>query len=154
MRIRAILLGVILVSCSRGVPVDRPDPSAEAVRPEHIRAFLDGYFGSWSRGDMEAYGAHFFPEATVAHLADHRVSWVMRLGPFLDSQRRVFAQPGKKPVERYTDFVAEVDDDAASVTAWWRLENARGVTTGVDRFVLARDFNGDWRIVSLLFYDR
>ena len=57
-------------------------------------------------------------------------------------------------MERYLSFEAEADDRAASVTAQWELTNARGVTTGVDRFVLVKDFNGDWRIASLLFYER
>lgn len=150
----ALALALALsVGCARGTTPPEP-ADAPAHQPEDIRAFLDRYFGTWSQGDMEAYGALFFPEATITHLRDQKVNWRMQLPPFINSQQQVFSHPGPKPKERYTDFSAQVDAQGASVTAWWTLESPRGVSHGIDRFLLAKDFNGDWRIVALLFYDR
>lgn len=148
-----IPLAVVLCAALGCARAESPPP-APPPEPEGVRAFLDGYFGSWSRGDMEAYRAHFLERARIAFLGSDGLAWVMRLEPFVASQRRAFEGPGPKPKERYLSFEADADERAASVTVQWELTNTRGVSTGVDRFLLVRDFNGDWRIASLLFYER
>lgn len=126
--------------------------SAQVSRPPEIRTFLEAYFSSWSQGDMDTYEGMFFPRAQIMYLGDSKIQWSMALGPFIESQRRVHKQAKVQPIEKMTSFTAELDDKSASVTAKWALTTGRGTKVGVDRFILAKDFNGDWRIVSLVFY--
>ncbi len=123
--------------------------SEKKPNPE-IEKFLTSYFATWSRGDIDAYGAHFSPKATITLIEKGSVQWVLPLDRFLATQRH--AVKSEKMVERMTSFVADVDDVAASATVQWVLEKKNKKSTGVDRFILFKDFNGEWLIQSLVFY--
>ncbi len=123
--------------------------TASEKHPE-IEKFLTSYFATWSKGDIDAYGRHFSDKATITLIEKGSVRWVLPLDRFLDTQRRAVAS--EKMVERMTSFVADVDEEAASATVQWVLEKKNSKSTGVDRFILFKDFNGDWLIQSLVFY--
>lgn len=124
--------------------------SDAAPKHEDIEKFLTSYFATWSKGDIDAYGAHFSPQASVSLIEGGSVRWVMPLDRFLASQKR--AVTSEKMTEHMTSFEADVDAVAASVTVQWVLEKKSGKSKGVDRFILFKDFNGEWLIQSLVFY--
>lgn len=123
--------------------------ATEKKHPE-IEKFLTSYFATWSSGDIDAYGRHFSPQASITLIDKGSVRWVLPLDRFLDTQRRAVAS--EKMVERMTSFVADVDEEAASATVQWVLEKKGKKETGVDRFILFKDFNGEWLIQALVFY--
>ena len=53
-----------------------------------------------------------------------------------------------------TTFTAEADAAAAQATAGWELQKGGQKITGVDRFTLVRDPQGQWKILFLVFYQR
>ena len=126
---------------------------AEPAQPD-IRPFLESYFGTWSAGDMAAYRAHFDPAAQIAMAERGEIVWVEERDPFVAEQAKLIRESPVPMVERMTTFTAEADAAAAQATAGWELQKGGRTITGVDRFTLIRDPQGQWKILFLVFYGR
>lgn len=70
---------------------------------------------------------------------------------FVDMQARELAR--RSMIEHMTDLKVHVDSRAATATAAWLLDDQGTFTTGIDRFTLIRDEQGNWKIIFLLFYN-
>jgi hypothetical protein len=141
----ALWCGVL--SCASG--------GGRAPQDGELDRFLESYFDTWSRGDMNAYGEHFLDSAVVASLHDGVLSaWAPR-HRFVEQQRKL-RERGGRAVETMLSSTADRDDRAATVVARWELVKGAGpdrtVTRGIDRFTLVRDGTGSWKIASLVFY--
>ena len=101
---------------------------------------------------MEEYGNHFHEQAFISTVTEGILTLSMSRDEFVEFQAR--ALQGRTLTERMTSFTADEDDVAATVTAYWILDDGSKETTGIDRFTLIRDRFGNWKIVSLLFYMR
>jgi ketosteroid isomerase-like protein len=121
---------------------------------EDIRQFIESYFRVWSAGDMKAYASHFDPSARIALVADGRVLEALDRDPFVAQQAENMAASPVPMKEHMTSFTVEADETAAHVTAGWELHKGPETSTGVDRFTLIRDPQGQWKIVYLVFYAR
>lgn len=148
------------ISASGALPATEKPERPEAVlqtrtkASESLDAFLHSYFQSWSSGEMEAYRAHFHPQARIYVLRAGRIVSAQDLPEFAAEQERLVreaATPMRETLERY-----EVHEDvaAASVTAEWKLVKGAEVDRGVDRFTIIRGSSGSWQIVALVFYKR
>jgi hypothetical protein len=119
------------------------DPDSE--RPS-VAAFVDEYFGSWSRQDLEGYGRCFHPNARI-WLGDGNA---MNLAPFLESQRLAHANSSQPMTEYPLDWDYAVRGRLATVWVHWQLEKGTERQRGYDFFTLIR-VDGKWRIMSLVF---
>jgi hypothetical protein len=127
----------------------RAEPAEQDIRP-----FLESYFGTWSAGDMAAYRAHFDPAAQIAMVERGEVVDIAELDPFVAGQAKLIRAAAVPMVERMTTFTVESDAAAAQATAGWELQKGGQTITGVDRFTLIRDPQGQWKILFLVFYGR
>lgn len=153
---RALWTSLVVVAAaagcsSRSQPVDPPDCPEPEVSAD-LEPFLESYFASWSRGDMDAYRDHFLPEATIFMIRSGEVMMAMPRDPFVEGQRQVRARSAHPGVERMTSFTADEDRQAAAATVQWELVQGEERTMGVDRFTLIRDERWQWKIISLTFY--
>ncbi|MCZ7583760.1 MAG: nuclear transport factor 2 family protein [Deltaproteobacteria bacterium] len=146
MRRAAIVLVLLLAAaaCSK--------PAAE--RDKDIEAFLTSYFSSWSAGDMRAYRAHFHDDAVISFVKDGVVRAEKNVDDFVRGQASVQRRPGSRLTERMLEYKVLADEHAASVEAFWELDKKDHVERGIDRFTLVKTADGEWKIVSLLFYKR
>ena len=152
------LLLATLVAGTLGAGSDRMPPDAVAGRSDGAQAsaglerFLEGYFASWSSGDMQAYKAHFDEHSRILLVENGRIRFAFPRDSFVELQAKLIADAKAPMVERMTSYTADADETAATVAARWLLERSNEKQTGMDRFTLIRDSRGNWKIVSLLFY--
>lgn len=137
----ALVLG--LTGCEPG-PAAHPDEAS-------IRAFLTHYFETWSRRDMDAYGACFEPEARVLFL--DRSGAVVSEGTvdFLHGQKLGHERSPEPMTERPLEMRIQGDARVAQAAVTWVLTKGRREERGADFFTLRRTGDG-WKIVSLVFY--
>jgi hypothetical protein len=144
-----LLLGAAIGGGTARWFLRRAEPAQEDIRP-----FLESYFGTWSAGDMTAYRAHFDPSARIAMVERGEIVYITELDPFVAEQSKLIRESTVPMVERMTTFTAESDAAAAQATAGWELQKGGQTITGVDRFTLIRDPQGQWKILFLVFYGR
>lgn len=146
------LVAALLCSCTTVNPPAAPDSGAGPSEDSSIEAFLNGYFRSWSDADMDAYRAHFAPDAVIRFSRGGKVIWTRSLDAFVAEQKALKSGPGASMVERMVSFETLRKGGRTIAIAGWELTKREGVKTGVDRFTLARDASGRWRIADMLFY--
>jgi hypothetical protein len=133
----------------------------EAVWPEQatkrkigadLRPFLEGYFSSWSKRDIEGYKSHFHEKAVIVFIENGQVRRLQSLDAFIRDQSNFLSSVPESIREQMTSFTADEDQKAATVTAQWVLTKGEKRQKGVDRFSIIRDWKGDWKIVCLVWY--
>jgi hypothetical protein len=115
-----------------------------------VEAFLDGYFSSWSRGDLEAYGQCFHADAVIFYADAAMTPHQSTVGPFLESQREAHAQSQQKMREIPLSKRIEIAGGIGVATVPWKLFVGAEETTGVDIFTLIKTAEG-WKILALVF---
>ena len=121
---------------------------------DDIRSFLESYFGTWSARDIAGYRSHFDPAAEIAMVEQGEIVYVVQLDPFVEEQAKLISESREPMVEWMTTFTAQADAAAAQATVGWELQKGSQTITGVDRFTLIRDPQGQWKILFLVFYGR
>lgn len=116
-----------------------------------VEQFIRDYFETWSSGDMGQYQSMFHEKAKIMLSIDGKVFLSMGRDEFVDMQARELAR--RSMIEHLTDLKVNEDAVAATATASWLLDDQGSFTTGVDRFTLIRDEQGEWKILFLLFYN-
>ena len=128
-------------------------PKPEFHHPDQaaIQVFLNGYFDTWSRRDMEAYGACFDPQARILFVA--RDGGIVSEGTvdFLHGQKLAHEQGGPPMTERPLEMKIQGDTKVAQAAVTWVLSKGSKDERGTDFFTLRHDAAG-WKIVSLVFY--
>ncbi len=133
----------------------------EAVRPEEatkrkisadLRPFLESYFSSWSKRDIESYKSHFHEKAVIVFIEKRQVHRLQSLDAFIRDQGNFLSSVTESIREQMTSFTADEDQKAATVSVQWVLTKGVRKEKGVDRFTMIRDLRGDWKIVSLVWY--
>jgi len=136
-------MAIGLVSCSP-MPAGHPEDAA-------IRAFLTRYFETWSRRDMEGYGACFDPQARILFVT--KGGGIVSEGTvdFLHGQKLAHEQSPSPMSERALEMKIQGDTRVAQAAVKWVLSKGSREERGTDFFTLRRDAMG-WKIVSLVFY--
>ena len=116
-----------------------------------VEQFVRDYFDTWSSGDMGQYRSMFHEKAKIMLSINGRVFLSMERDEFVDMQARELAR--RSMIEHLTDLKVNEDAVAATAIASWLLDDQGSFTTGVDRFTLIRDEQGEWKILFLLFYN-
>ncbi len=137
------LIALTLVSCSPK-PQAHPDEAA-------IRAFLNRYFETWSKRDMEGYGACFAPEARILFIAKNGGIVSEGTVDFLHGQKVAHERSPTPMTERPLEMKIQGDMKVAQAVVTWVLNKGAKEERGTDFFTLRRDGAG-WRVVSLVFY--
>lgn len=138
-----LAIALILVACV----------SRERRPSAGLKVFLDTYFSTWSARDMAGYKAHFDPAAQIYYMEKGKVLTHLPLEPFIAQQAQAHAVSRVPMSEDMTACRVLEDEKAASVSARWRLKRGSEIITGLDRYTLIRDAQGNWKIISLVFYE-
>lgn len=126
----------------------------QASSPADIRAFLESYFSTWSARDLKGYRSHFHEDARIFYISSKPYTIdSLDLNSFIAQQRFAQMSSSEPMYEKMTNFTANADPKAASVSVQWELHKGSVVTTGTDRFILYREPAGNWKIMALLFYE-
>jgi hypothetical protein len=158
MRLRNQLLVLAIVVVAFGGTMayltTRPPAKQEAREPgcsPELKQFLESYFSTWSAGDMAGYQDHFHPQARIAYVEKEKV-YAFERDPFVRMNDEARRRTNPPPTEVMTGVSAIEDPFGASAVAHWTLREGNTTTRGIDRFILIRDENRHWRIVSLVYY--
>ncbi len=138
-----LLLLISLASCSPK-PALHPDDAS-------IRAFLNRYFETWSKRDMEGYGACFDSQARILFVATDGKIVSEGTVDFLHGQKLAHEQSELPMTERPLEMKIQGDAKVAQATVTWVLSKGSKEERGTDFFTLRRN-GAEWKIVSLVFY--
>ena len=136
-------MGIVLASCSPE-PAAHPDDGA-------IRAFLTRYFETWSKRDMDGYGACFDPQARILFIGKSGEIVSEGTMDFLHGQKLAHERSRSPMSERALEMRIQGDAKVAQAAVPWVLTRESGEERGTDFFTMRRDALG-WKIVSLVFY--
>ena len=129
--------------------------TVQASSSADIRVFLESYFSTWSARDLKAYRSHFHENARIFYIGGRPYTInSLDLNSFMAQQNMAHMSSSTPMHEKMTNFTANADGKAASVSVQWELHKGDSVTTGVDRFILCREPTGSWKIMALLFYEQ
>ena len=118
-----------------------------------IKPFLQKYFNSWSKNDMKSYRSCFHKDAVIVYIKNGTVANKQNLRSFIKGQSSYLATAAGKVRESMTSFSATEDDKSAAVIVKWLFEEkGKPSGTGIDHFLLIRDKDKKWKIVSLVWY--
>ncbi len=122
----------------------------DEARVREVKPFIEGYFHSWSDGDMKAYGELFAPEAIIQ---------------FIDSQGRLVTQGRRRflaeqrefqTVRRATEIPESIqinfEGRLARAVVFWKLTSGTTTKYGYDHFTLLKH-DRKWQIINLVFYE-
>lgn len=129
-----------------------PEQAMKRKISPDLRPFLESYFSSWSKRDIEAYKSHFHESAVIVFIENSQVRRVQSLDAFIRDQGNFLSSVTESIGEQMTSFTADDDNKAATVSAQWVLKKGGKRQKGVDRFTIIRSLGGDWKIVSLVWY--
>jgi len=146
-----IILVLIAVIPHGGVTQVSDEITQTARGTSDVEDFIKEYFDIWSSGDMEQYRLMFHENARIMMSINGRIYLSLGRDEFVDMQARELAR--RSMIEHMTDLKVHVDSRAATATAAWLLDDQGTFTTGIDRFTLIRDEQGNWKIIFLLFYN-
>ncbi|HEY2572803.1 MAG TPA: nuclear transport factor 2 family protein [Verrucomicrobiaceae bacterium] len=121
-----------------------------------IRAFLNRYFETWSKRDMDAYGALFDTQARIYYVGNTGglSGGLVSEGTmdFLHGQKMAHEQSEAPMSERPLEMKIQGDRKVAQAAVTWVLSKGNKEDHGTDFFTLRRD-GESWKIVSLVFYN-
>jgi hypothetical protein len=127
--------------------------TARAQASDDLKKFLDTYFSTWSAQDMKGYQSHFHANAQVIYVQEGRVTSALGREAFIEQQTLCHQSANVRMTEKMTSCDVLEDEKAASVSARWELKKGDKAVTGTDRYTVIRDPAGEWKIVSLVFYE-
>jgi ketosteroid isomerase-like protein len=129
-----------------------PEQTTKRKISADLRPFLESYFSSWSKRDIEGYKSHFHENAVIVFIENRQVRRLQSLDAFIRDQGNFLSSVTESIREQMTSFTADEDPKAATVSVQWVLTKGVKREKGVDRFTIIRDLRGDWKIVSLVWY--
>lgn len=120
-----------------------------------IDRFISRYFKTWSNKDIHSYKNCFHEGAVIQFIRSDGGLITQKLEQFINEQEKLFQSfdmveiPLSKKIEIY--------NKNAAVTVQWKLttissQNQKIYTYGYDHFLLTY-IDGQWKIVSLVFYE-
>ena len=122
-----------------------------AAQEAEIRKFVDRYFTSWSKKDMDRYGECFIPQASVQLVDPRQGLLTLPLSAFLKGQRESQLDPKHHMTETPEKVDVRMEGELARVLVYWKLVDGEQATYGYDHFTLM-PYGGRWRIAHLIFY--
>ncbi len=134
-------------SLAHGADDDRPaDP-----RHQEVEKLIRHYFATWSKQDMEGYGACFADGASIQLLDSQGKVTTFALAPFLANQRQAHCTARHRQTETPESIDIRFEARLARVVVYWKLTSGPRTEYGYDHFTLVKS-KGGWRIVNLVFY--
>jgi pyroglutamyl-peptidase len=131
-------------------PKNRPK-EADDRRREEAKRFVEGYFRSWSKQDMAAYGDCFAREACIQFIDARGEVHTSGKDDFVAGQKEVHRASPHPMVEVPQTIDIRFEARLAEAVVFWKLTAGPRTELGYDHFRLARQ-GGSWKIVNLVFY--
>ncbi|HEV3342919.1 MAG TPA: nuclear transport factor 2 family protein [Pirellulales bacterium] len=129
---------------------NRPQ-DADERRREEVKRFVEGYFRSWSKQDMAAYGDCFARQACIQFIDARGEVHTSAKDDFVAGQREVHRTSPHAMVEVPQTIDIRFEARLAEAVVYWKLTAGPRTELGYDHFRLAKQ-GGDWKIVNLVFY--
>lgn len=144
----AALVIMALLGASRAALAQAP-PEAEVKRTAEVKAFVERYFSTWSRNEMDDYADCFLNEAVIQFIDARGQLQSQGKRTFIAEQRQVQSKnPGLEVPE---EIDIRFEPNLARAVVYWKLTMNKRVEYGYDHFTLAKQ-DGKWKIVNLVFY--
>lgn len=142
-------IGVWLTGCDAGKP-----NSEEAV----VRGFLENYFATWSKQDMEGYGRCFHETARVTYVDGNGESHTDGLSDFLFGQKMGHQTSPEPMTEVPESMLIQLHHPVAQAQVRWKLTKGKTIVTGTDFFTLIKSTDSNsktanWKIINLVFHN-
>jgi pyroglutamyl-peptidase len=130
---------------------DGPKPKPDDPRQQEVKEFVNRYFRTWSEQDMKGYNDCFMSDACIQFIDPRGRLHTYPRQEFIANQRDYHRNAPHRAKEVPESTHIRFEAKLARAVVYWKLTAGPRTETGYDHFTLMK-YEGDWRIVSLVFY--
>jgi len=117
---------------------------------KEIEDFIDSYFKSWSKGDIQTYSNLFYPTAVIQFKEKNGKIFTDNVSKFVEGQRLSQSNPLDLLTEIPTSKKIDIGKEVSFARVTLKLTGRGKFVTGWDYFILIKS-KDSWRIQYLLF---
>ena len=117
---------------------------------KEIEDFIDSYFKSWSKGDIQTYSNLFYPTAVIQFKEKNGKVFTDNVSKFVEGQRLSQSNPLDLLTEIPTSKKIDIGKEVSFARVTLKLTGRGKFVTGWDYFILIKS-KDSWRIQYLLF---
>ena len=121
-----------------------------ADEKKEIEDFIDNYFKTWSKGDIQSYSNLFFPTAVIQFREKSGKVFTENINNFLEGQRISQSNTTDLLTEIPTSKKIDTGKDVSFARVTWKMTGRGKLVTGWDYFILIKN-KDTWKIQYLLF---
>jgi len=122
----------------------------KADEKKEIEDFIDTYFRTWSKGDIQSYSNLFFPTAVIQFKEKNGKVLTENISNFIEGQRLSQSNAADLLTEIPTSKKIDTGKEVSFARVTWKMTGRGKFVTGWDYFILIKT-KDSWRIQYLLF---
>jgi hypothetical protein len=123
---------------------------ASADEKKEIEDFIDTYFKTWSKGDIQSYSNLFYPTAVIQFREKNGKVFTENIGNFIEGQRLSQSNTADLLTEIPTSKKIDPGRELSFARVSWKMTGRGKFVTGWDYFILIK-IKDTWKIQYLLF---
>ncbi len=121
-----------------------------ADEKKEIEDFIDTYFKTWSKGDIQSYSNLFYPTAVIQFREKNGKVFTENVSNFIESQRLSQSNTSDLLTEVPTSKKIDPGKELSFARVSWKMTGRGKFVTGWDYFILIK-IKDTWKIQYLLF---
>ena len=121
-----------------------------ADEKKEIEDFIDTYFKTWSKGDIQSYSNLFYPTAVIQFREKNGKVFTENIGNFIEGQRLSQSNTADLLTEVPTSKKIDPGKELSFARVSWKMTGRGKFVTGWDYFILIK-IKDSWKIQYLLF---
>jgi hypothetical protein len=121
-----------------------------ADEKKEIEDFIDTYFKTWSKGDIQSYSNLFYPTAVIQFREKNGKVFTENIGNFIEGQRLSQSNTADLLTEIPTSKKIDPGRELSFARVSWKMTGRGKFVTGWDYFILIK-IKDTWKIQYLLF---
>jgi hypothetical protein len=121
-----------------------------ADEKKEIEDFIDTYFKTWSKGDIQSYSNLFYPTAVIQFREKNGKVFTENIGNFIEGQRLSQSNTSDLLTEVPTSKKIDPGKELSFARVSWKMTGRGKFVTGWDYFILIK-IKDSWKIQYLLF---
>ena len=121
-----------------------------ADEKKEIEDFIDTYFKTWSKGDIQSYSNLFYPTAVIQFREKNGKVFTENVSNFIEGQRLSQSNTSDLLTEVPTSKKIDPGKELSFARVSWKMTGRGKFVTGWDYFILIK-IKDTWKIQYLLF---
>ena len=119
-----------------------------ADEKKEIEDFIDTYFKTWSKGDIQSYSNLFYPTAVIQFREKNGKVFTENVSNFIEGQRLSQNNTADLLTEIPTSKKIDTGKDVSFARVTWKMTGRGKFVTGWDYFILIK-IKDSWKIQYL-----